>query len=930
MERGAGASNLHMRFNLASIKPGTVQLTKELTGVEATESVLAEFPYQIMYTITDKITGAVQETGYVKNLPSNSSPSANTDNYNVVYKDTIAPVKYEETFTIDGVSYNDVFFLKPGETADISFPIRVEDDNTTLSYSIVECGVNTDVYSNVTVKEVADSDVVCTHVDDHPNRANYSIPEATTNDRPIVTYTNTVNPSALRTLTITKKLYDETGEHTEGHEVRGDSASFDLRLFLATEFDSNINDSPASMYTYHVKDATGHYCKWDVNEQKLVPTEWTDYSALDDSQKALVSFDTSINGSIANIPAFFTVEVMNVLAGTQYRVEERPWEIPDGYSFQEYLHDGTAQVTQREDVDGVVDTVVANVDPHVDVCNIKGWGLRVNKVWSDAEYMSEREPTYFAVFIQRHGGNGNGNGDGNVQLVNGTVRQLKFEDDPQTLYWYFDSLESGVGFDKYIIREVRLTGNGWEVSDNGIVTGVNPSNVHSIHNEARLELEGKQKGETGSSTFDYTVLYETGSTSADSNVRVDTVTNNRPGIVLKKQDWYGNPLAGATFALADNNGNLIGTFTSDAEGLISVAFLRDDAEYTLTETGTPQGYHGLEAPITITLSDGSVTVGPDGVNTGYYEMVQGGGTTPTLTIKNRPYTFEVVKKDGDSEEPLAGVHFELHKQVTVDEVTMIDITPMAGYEDLVTDENGVVPNLDNTLPAGTYELWEKQTADGTPLDLPGYQALPNHIRFTVSPTGSIGLDSTIDGVSLATEKESDGTLAYTMTILNYRDVQVAIHKTDNSNHDLTGAKFNLCKYGTSWEAVDGYAEIDMTSVATKTLDELTAGRYRLTETVSPDGYILLTKCVYFNVAQDGTISLTDEAGTGQNANESVSLDTSDGNIITIKNTPGQALPVTGGPGTHVLYAIGALLVLAAGALLFQRSGKTSSRFFRLI
>jgi fibro-slime domain-containing protein len=34
MERGAGASNLKMRFNLASVKPGTVELSKKLKGVD--------------------------------------------------------------------------------------------------------------------------------------------------------------------------------------------------------------------------------------------------------------------------------------------------------------------------------------------------------------------------------------------------------------------------------------------------------------------------------------------------------------------------------------------------------------------------------------------------------------------------------------------------------------------------------------------------------------------------------------------------------------------------------------------------------------------------------------------------------------------------------------------------------------------------------
>ena len=47
MERGAGASNLHMRFNLASVKDGHVELSKELNGVDETESMMADFAYQI-------------------------------------------------------------------------------------------------------------------------------------------------------------------------------------------------------------------------------------------------------------------------------------------------------------------------------------------------------------------------------------------------------------------------------------------------------------------------------------------------------------------------------------------------------------------------------------------------------------------------------------------------------------------------------------------------------------------------------------------------------------------------------------------------------------------------------------------------------------------------------------------------------------------
>ncbi|MCR4838186.1 MAG: hypothetical protein K5897_04550 [Eubacterium sp.] len=56
MERGQGASNLHMRFNLSYVTPGSVMLSKDVTGTEAlTDSMdfsLVEYPYQIWYKVS--------------------------------------------------------------------------------------------------------------------------------------------------------------------------------------------------------------------------------------------------------------------------------------------------------------------------------------------------------------------------------------------------------------------------------------------------------------------------------------------------------------------------------------------------------------------------------------------------------------------------------------------------------------------------------------------------------------------------------------------------------------------------------------------------------------------------------------------------------------------------------------------------------------
>lgn len=317
----------------------------------------------------------------------------------------------------------------------------------------------------------------------------------------------------------------------------------------------------------------------------------------------------------------------------------------------------------------------------MDVCNLKGWGLRVNKLWSDADYMSQRGPTCFAVFT--------GTTEQNLTLVRGTVRQLTQNEN--TLYWYFQRLPVNVPFEQYEFREASLT----------------------------------------------------------------------------------NPVIG---------------------------------------------------------TDGNVTV--SGIGAEYYSLTQGAGVTPTPVLKNHPHTFSVIKQDADSDAPLAGVHFALHRQVTVGGVTTIDFNPMPGYADLVTDANGVVPRLNNTLPPGTYELREVTPPSG-------YQGLSAYIRFTVSQTGEVTLGSHPEDVDLTTSQpDQDGTIHYVMTILNSQRIKVSIWKTDGGHTTFTtGASFALYRASGLDDAAShpiGNAQPIMTGETDSRgilyLGELQLGEYCLLET----------------------------------------------------------------------------------------------------
>ena len=876
MERGAGASNLRMRFNLASVKKDTVELAKKLSGPQ--DSIMAEFAYQIIYK---------DDAGNIDYLNN-----AGEKKY-VTYKDSINPVKYKPSLEIDGITYRDVFFLKPGEAAEITFPDEMSE------YRIVECGVNTDVFQKVSVNETEITGTSGAGYAD--NRKDFGIDFDSTNDRAKVNYDNEVNPNALRSLTVQKQLYREDGERRIPYS-EDPKATFDFTLYLAAEYDENPDESTANMQTYYVKDPDGNYCIWNKDQKKFQSLGMTNFDDLTEDEKKAAGFTTSIYGAVSKIPVDHTVEVRNILAGTQFKAVEPPAKIPDGYSFQRYVLNGEDLLYPAEQgASGIIDT---SGDSKVIVRNLKGYGLRMNKTWSDAEYMAEREPTYFAVFIDT---------GGTPSLVAGTVKQLAYAANPQTLYWYFLRLQPGTDFEQYVIREVLISGGTPAVDEEGNVTNAESLTIEPLSHGTEFSISGKQKGETESSEFEYTVLYD--EPAQQDNVRVQEVTNNRPGIILKKAQWNAAaPLAGAEFTLTDDDGNLIGTFTSDEDGLITVAFLRDDVPYTLTETHAPQGWYGLQAPLTITLSDHNISVAETEMSD--YYVIDNLSATPSLTIKDRPYAFRAVKKDADTLGPLKGVKFALHKQVEVDGVITIDLNPMPGYESLTTGSDGLIPKIDNTLPAGTYELREKSR-------LKGYDMISGYIRFTVSDTGAITLVGTDqqpipEEASLTGPTEQpDGSLSYEMTIVNHRFADITLNKVDNNQAPLNGATFKLCKYETSWEEVEGYENIDMTESATARLADLPIGWYRLTETSAPAGYIIRDNQVYFKIAFDErgnvTVTLTDETGTGPGTNPDASVS---GTAITVRNTPGAPLPNTGGSGT-LPYTFGGIMLIILAALMYS-------------
>ena len=815
MERGAGASNLRMRFNLAAVKPGTVELSKKISGVSNSESFVADYPFRIEFKINSTQDQEGQSSSDTWHIVEPGTP-----NVSVKYKDSTRDVTYLHTFTVnagaEATTYNHVYMLKPGETAVIAFP------ESTYLYRVTECGLNTDVYEKVVVNKD-------TLMDTNPEtserqrrlyeqndiyeyevkrtftageRVDITSAEKEVEQEPRITFDNFVDAGAKGTLVFDKKLFKEDGTEPISN-AESNNAIFRFRLYLGSENDDEI--VLADKQKYHIKNELGEYCYWDTNQQKFASYEVYEYDNLTADQKANATFRTSINGMTDKIPVDYSIEVRELPAGSKFMVEERILEVPDGFSLKDYVkqqEESTGVFTSNTYTVPVEGTIANGLTSKVTINNIKGWGVRVMKEWSDMEWMDERDPVYFQAYIYDNS---------TLVPIENSIRRLSFGE--ASVYWFFETLkykkdESGyMVVDKTLptakelkdieIREVVLDGTVHSVNSNtGAVSFTGTAQIVNVNGDASYEVAGKETGDSQKQTFTYKFIkYEKGEVQPGANVRVDTMTNKRQGFYLYKTDWGGNPLSGAVFTLTANGQSAGGKekYTSDANGLITVAYMKDNITYTLKEVASPQGYvglsteleiikHGSDVEVTNKNASWTVTKRTENLSDGKDENGEIWWTLDDqdleeaqlstepkdenirygqIIIKDKPYGLQIKKVDASSNDPLQGVTFDLYRQVIASNGQLRrDYDPLEGYTNLVTGEDGIVPNINGTLAPGSYYLYESQP-------LTSHRPLEDNVMlFTVSQTGTIILDGSAISQGVTVEESGSSILTYTIIVPN--------------------------------------------------------------------------------------------------------------------------------------------------------------------
>ena len=178
-------------------------------------------------------------------------------------------------------------------------------------------------------------------------------------------------------------------------------------------------------------------------------------------------------------------------------------------------------------------------------------------------------------------------------------------------------------------------------------------------------------------------------TFANPTEPIAVIPNERMKLTFKKVDTAGNPLAGISFTLIDEqSGTVAAHAVSDEKGEFEIAGFTV-GDWILREDEAPEGFN--------LMNDYPFHVGYNWKN------------DQTVTLVNIPNHYEFEKTD-HRRKPLSGVRFGLYD----DKGTFI--------RELVSDENGIV-RADNLMP-GSYLIRETR-----PLD--GYARTDEEITFTI-------------------------------------------------------------------------------------------------------------------------------------------------------------------------------------------------------
>lgn len=340
-ERGAGASNLHMKFNLPVVPDGSIEVKKELSNTDKEKYANVLFKFKV----------------YAQKSKGNETFEENT--YEVLKAAKMADGT-AVTFDNDGA-----FYLKPGQKATFS---GLKDHQ---KYYVEEIGVKSDEYDDIKINEVS-----YTEYTEHENEEGKKVKDIRTSkevaeNRRLVVFTNNCSAANKRELRITKAMQE--GQTTDG--------TFSFRIYL-TSTEGELVPYVGPYYLYCVNDR-------GENKKETIYYKNENGTLREvESGKVEVAGDTDSTGKVEGIPVGYTISITQILSGTKFKVEEI------NLNNQEYKVP-TITVSDCKDVDTSKEytaegTIELGNDASVLVTNHKNYKvIKAEKKWKDSKKSDE-------------------------------------------------------------------------------------------------------------------------------------------------------------------------------------------------------------------------------------------------------------------------------------------------------------------------------------------------------------------------------------------------------------------------------------------------------------------------------------------------------------------------------------------------------------
>lgn len=325
MERGAGASNLDLQFNLKIAKNDEFVVRKALPEGVDSRFVNQRFKYQATYIDTTE----PDESKKIKPLYKGArNHDGDEVCLNVTYKDRKNPETGEPITVEVDVDNDGYFYLFAGEAA--VFKVA----NETVEYDVKEVTIDQNIIKQVDINNNKNVPIV----DDTAVSANGKIADADfakVFNRGEVVYTNHPQTQNLK---ITKHLTTDSAPLLEG-----EMPVFEFRVYL----ESPVTDSQGNVMVQQGKPVT-----------KLIPYSYGPYYLMKDGEyytltgennapvrqgtTPVICSTTGRSGSINSIPLEYTIVIPDIAVGTHFYLEERRDNIPNGYEYvEERLTSGT-------------------------------------------------------------------------------------------------------------------------------------------------------------------------------------------------------------------------------------------------------------------------------------------------------------------------------------------------------------------------------------------------------------------------------------------------------------------------------------------------------------------------------------------------------------------------------------------------------------